>query len=229
MSGLKYCFLFSCLLLSLASFAHDEVVFDQYTLQASAEDEVVNDLMMVHLQVQHEDRDAGQLAEKVNRDMTWALEQLKAFDQVDTETQNYSTRPKYEQKRVVGWRSSQTLVIQGTEFEQIKDALQILQSRLQVQRMQFQPREETRKLMEDNLIKQALENFRRRALIVQESMNAADYRVMQLNINTNSGARSGRVRMAAQTAAISSVETAPAVEGGQSKITVGISGQIQLQ
>ncbi len=215
-------------LLPYASYAQDDVVYDQYTLQASAEGEVANDLMMVHLQVQHEDRDAKALAEKVNRDMAWALEELKAFNQVDSETRNYSTHPKYEQNRVVGWRSSQTLVIQGAEFEELKDALQVLQSKLQIQRMQFQPRDETRKKVEDELIQQALDNFKHRAQIVQQSMNASGYRVMQININT--GDRVGRVRMEAQAATMSrSMETAPAVEAGQSKVTVNISGQIQLQ
>lgn len=221
-----------CVLLPITGFAHEEVLFDQYTLQSSAEGEVVNDLMMVHLQVQHEDRDASVLAEKVNADMAWALDELKEFTQVDTDTRNYSTYPKYEQNRVVGWRSSQTLVIQGTEFEELKNALQILQGKLQIQRMQFQPQDETRKQVEDELIQQALANFKHRAQIVQQSMSAAGYRVMQININTG-GDRPGRVRMEAQSTNIAamsrSVDSAPAVDAGQSKITVSISGQIQLQ
>ena len=212
-----------------AALAHEEVVFEQYTLQSSAEAEVINDLMMVHLQVQHEDRDAAVLADKVNSDMNWALEQLKAFNLVESETRNYTTHPKYEQKRVVGWRSSQTLMIRGTDFEQVKEALQILQARLQITRMQFQPRDETRKQIEDDLIQQALANFKHRATIVQQSMGASSYRVVKININT--GDRSGRgVRLEAHTAALArSVDTAPAIDAGQSKVTVGISGQIQLQ
>ena len=208
--------------------AHEEVVFEQYTLQSSAEAEVINDLMIVHLQVQHEDRDAAVLAEKVNSEMTWALDQLKAFNLVESETRNYTTHPRYEQKRVVGWRSSQTLLVKGTDFEQVKEALQILQARLQIKRMQFLPRDETRKQIEDGLIQQALANFRHRATILQQSMGASSYRVVKININT--GDRSGRVRLETHTGALArSVDTAPAIDAGQSKVTVGISGQIQLQ
>lgn len=210
-----------------AVLADTETLYDQYTLQASAEAEVVNDLMLVHLQVQHEDRDSKALSEKVNRDMTWALAQLEPIGDIDFDTRNYSTYPKYEQNRIIGWRSAQTLVIQGTHFETLKDALQILQSKLQIQQMQFQPREETRKAVEDELIQEALDNFKHRASIVQDNMGAQSYRVMQININT--GGRQGRMRMEAQATAMRSMDSAPAIEGGQSKISVNISGQIQLQ
>ncbi len=220
---------FAWLFMPNFGYAHDEVLFDQYTLQASAEGEVVNDLMLVHLQVQHEDRDAKALADKVNEDMAWALDQLKEYAQIESDTRSYTTHPKYEQNRIVGWRSSQTLVIRGAEFEELKAALQKLQSRLQIQHVQFQPRDETRKQVEDELIQQALANFKHRATIVQDSMGASAYRVVQININT--GGRGGQVRMqSSSTMALSrSVDSAPAVEAGLSKITVNISGQIQLQ
>jgi len=222
----KWC-LFGFLFGSAALFADTETLYDQYTLQASAEAEVANDLMLVHLQVQHEDRDSTTLAEKVNRDMAWALAQLQPFSEVDFDTRNYSTYPKYEQNRIIGWRSAQTLVIQGSDFDALKDALQILQSKLQIQQMQFRPREETRKAVEDELIQEALNNFKHRASIVQDNMGAQSYRVMRLNINT--GGRQGRMRMEAKTTSMRSMDSAPAIEGGQSKVTVNINGQIQLQ
>ena len=227
--------LLSCCLISFMlsgpTLAHTETgpVYDQYSLQATAEGEVVNDLMVVQLQVEHEDRNTAVLADRVNRDMNWALEQLEAYENIESNTENYSTYPKYEQNRVIGWRSAQTLMIQGSDFDALKEALQKLQSKLQVKHMQFRPRDETRKLAEDTLMREALDNFKHRATIVQENMAAGSYRVMQISIDT--GGSHGR-RMAMDTRAMSmskSVESAPAVEGGDSKITVRISGQIQLQ
>lgn len=210
---------------------HQQAIYDQYTLQASAEGEVENDLMLVRLRVEHQDRDASRLAEKVNSDMQWALDQIKSSPSINARTENYSTYPKYEQQRVVGWHSSQTLSLSGLDFESLKAAVQTLQSRLQVDGMSFQPTDETRKKAENDLINQALDNFKARAAIVQQNMGAADYRIMQININT-SGHQPGRVRMNAEMmtmARSASVESAPAVESGESKISVNVSGQIQLQ
>ena len=94
--------------------------------------------------------------------------------------------------------------------------------------MQFKPQDETRKKVEDELIQKALENFRRRAVIVQDSMGASGYRVMQVSINT--GDRPVQTRQHGQEAYVArSMSNAPAVEAGQSKITVGVSGRVQLQ
>jgi len=218
-----------CLLLGQYSYAHSDAgpIYDQFTLQANASGDVENDLMVVLLQVNHEDRDATALANKVNTDMAWALEQLKDQQEIEYRTQNYSTYPKYEQNRVIGWRASQTLSLQGSNFDAIKDALLQLQSKLQIQQMAFKPKDETRKAVEDELIGQALENFKRRAIIVQNNMGSGGYRVMQLNINTSD---TMMPRSRGNLATMSrSMESAPAVEGGQSKISVNVSGQIQLQ
>lgn len=206
-------------------------VYDQYTLQASAEGEVANDLMIVRLKVEHEDSDASKLAHKVNTDMQWALDQLKETPSITAKTENYSTYPKLEQQHIAGWHSTQTLTLSGSDFDAIKASVQILQSKLQVLGMSFGPSDETRRKAEDALINQALDNLKHRAELVRENMGAARYRIMQININTG-GRQAGRARMDTEMmtmARSARVETAPAVAGGESKISVNINGQIQLQ
>ncbi len=205
-----------------------EPVYDQFSLQASAQSEVENDLMRVMMQVQHENRDAAVLAGKINADMQWAIEQLATFDSIVYRTENYTTYPKYEQQRVVGWRSSQTLSLSSSDFEAVKRAVQILQGRLQVSNMVFLARDETRRLAEDKLINEALDNLKHRAGIVQQNMGADGYRIMHMNIDT--GRYAGpRPRMEATMMRSAAADVAPAVEGGNSKISVTVSGQIQLQ
>lgn len=203
-------------------------LYDQISLHATAQGDVENDLMRVRMQVSHEHRDAAELANKVNTDMQWALAQLAEFSTIRFSTENYTTYPKYEQQRVAGWRSTQTLAMSSDDFEAIKKAVQILQSRLQVQQMMFEPRAETRRTTEDELINQALDNLKHRALLVQQNMGASGYRIIHLNIDTGH-VSPGHLRMEATMMRSTSVDVAPAVEGGDSKISVTVSGQIQLQ
>jgi predicted secreted protein len=221
-----------CLVVATLQCAHadqsQEAVYDQYSLHASAEGEVENDLMRVWLVVQHEDRDAQTLASKVNSDMQWALAQLGAFESVSHKTEGYTTYPKYEQQRIAGWRSAQTLSLSGSDFDQVKGAVQILQSRLQVQNMVFQPRDETRRKMEDQLINQALDNLKHRATFVQRNMGVQSYRIMHLNIDTGHRVAPAQ-RMEATMMRSAAADVAPAVAGGESKISVTVSGRIQLQ
>ena len=77
-----------------SAMADQQTIYDQYSLQASAEGDVENDLMRVRMAVQHEDRDAAALADKVNTDMQWALEHLGRFESIRYKTENYSTHPE---------------------------------------------------------------------------------------------------------------------------------------
>jgi predicted secreted protein len=222
--------LFAVLTAAGQPMAADAPVYDQYSLAATAESEVENDLMTVRLRVEHEDRDTAVLADKVNGDMQWALEQLKSAVALDYRTENYTANPKYEQNRIVGWRSSQTLTVSGSDFDQLKNIVQILQQRLQVADMIFSPSDDTRRNVEDALINEALDNFKRRAEIVQANMQASGYRIMHLNINTP-GNQPGRSHMRVERMAMQSraVEHSPAIEAGETRINVSVSGQIQLQ
>ncbi len=203
--------------------------YDQYTLQASAEGDVENDLMLVRLKVEYEDQEAVVLASKVNTDMQWALDQVTDLPSIKAKTESYTTRPIYKERNIVGWRSAQTISLSGQNFDELKAVLQVLQGKLQVQSMAFQPTDATRKSAEDQLVNQALDNFKHRAAIIQKNMGASGYRIIQININTG-GRQAGRISTKTMNLARSaSVVASPAVESGESKISVSVSGQIQLQ
>jgi len=61
-------------------------------------------------------------------------------------------------------------------------------------------------------------------------MQASGYRIMHLNINTP-GNQPGRSHMRVERMAMQSraVEHSPAIEAGETRINVSVSGQIQLQ
>ena len=97
--------------------------------------------------------------------------------------------------------------------------------------MHFEPRQQTRREIEDRLISEALEAFRQRAELVRNSMQAEKFRVISLNINTNDYA--GPVYrdqvMTMSTRAATPSVAAPAVDAGTSRVQVSVHGEIQLQ
>ncbi|MCB1755838.1 MAG: SIMPL domain-containing protein [Gammaproteobacteria bacterium] len=231
--ALRFLFaLFALTGFSLNAYAEaDAVVYDRYALSASAETDIDNDQMTVEMVVEDEDKDSAALADRINQNMLWALLQLEKFPAIKSSTRNYTTRPQYEQSHISGWRSSQTLQLQGSDFEEIKNAIAILQERLIVRSMHFEPRQQTRREIEDRLISEALEAFRQRAELVRNSMQAEKFRVISLNINTNDYA--GPVYrdqvMTMSTRAATPSVAAPAVDAGTSRVQVSVHGEIQLQ
>jgi len=222
--------LFMTLGVVLAAQASDPLHYDLINLHAEVQGEVINDLMIAELVVEREHRDSATLANLVNADMQWALTQLKRYPSVEAGTRNYQTWPRYESKnnRIIGWYATQTLHIESEDFAAAREALQTLQEKLLVRSMQLQPKPATRTAEEDELIAAALNRFKARALIVQLNMGAADYRIVNLSINTSRHSVPMNYR-AADMSRSAEVEQAPAIEGGASKLSVSVQGQIQLQ
>lgn len=208
-----------------------EPVFDRYTLEADASRDVGNDLMLAVLRVQDEDDDSAALSDRVNQTMLWALLQLEKYPGVTSATRNYQTSPIYGEHssgRVTGWRSSQDLALEGTDFEEMRTAIGVLQEKLKLTSMRFEPQVSTRKSAEDALIEEALAAFRSRAALITNAMEAGAYRVLRLNVMT-SGGMSPPYPVARMAMADAAVESSPvAVSAGTATVSVTVSGEIAL-
>jgi predicted secreted protein len=207
-------------------------VYDRYTLHASANASISNDLMTVLMVIEDEDADNAVLADRINQDMLWALLQLESYPSIKTHSREYTTYPKYEHNRINAWHISQTLSLEGADFDAIKTVVASLQERLTVRSMTFSPKIETRKMAEDKLISEALSLFKQRSSLIQESMGHEKYRVIHLSIDSNN--RGGgplpvyRESMSMSRSSSMAV-TAPSVDAGKSNISVSVHGEIQLQ
>lgn len=81
------------------SWASDEDVLTNIVkLNTSATMQVDNDEITVLLAVEHQGSNPVLVAEQVNKDMRWALEQVKHHQAIIHETYSYSTRPIYNEK-----------------------------------------------------------------------------------------------------------------------------------
>lgn len=210
--------------------AEEEVLFDRYSISAQASGEVANDLLTAQMAVEHNDRDSATLANRVNADMSWALEKIRQYPSVTATSGNYSTWPQHERKtgRIIGWRSSQLLKLESDDFPAARKAIRDLQERLQVRGLSLIPKVETRQSREDDLIAEALNSFRQRAALVQSTMGASDFRIISVDINTNSHMRHPAMRYE-QAASMSKVANEPAIAAGTSEVVVSLNGFIQLQ
>lgn len=206
-----------------------EPVFDVYALSAEADAEIDNDLMVATLLVQAQNSDPAALADRINGDMDWALGQLDEFPGIERRTLDYQTRPRYEgdrQQRVIGWSASQALELRVSDAELAADAIARLQERLQLVGMYWTTLPFTRRQVENRLIEEALNAFRDRALLVQQTMNSGGYRIVEMRIGDRDDGTGYRQRGFAMEA--DARVAAPSFEGGTSRITMRVDGRIQL-
>lgn len=218
------------LALPLAQAAAEEPLFNVVRLEARAEREIPNDEMTALLVAEKEGSDPAKLAEQINDTMRWALEQGRRVKDARIRTRNYQTNPQYNRIIITGWRASQELELRGTDFAALTELIGTLQQRLNIRQMSFAPTDATRKEHENQLIEEAMEAFHARVALVGGHMPQPNHRIVEINITTGSGQPPMPMLRAYAMAAAERVssESAPAVEGGVSRLTVSVLGSVQF-
>jgi len=190
--------------------------------------DVANDWLRASLAVTDEDPDPAALADRINETMEWALARAKREKRVKVQSGGYATHPVYEDRRIRRWRASQQLWVEGADFDAATALLGELQSRLQLQSLDFSVSPEQRRKVEDALIEEALGAFKARAELVRRNLGAAGYEIVQLGISTPGGAPPPRPMMM-RAMAESKSAAPPAVEAGTSRVAVGVNATIELE
>jgi len=192
--------------------------------------DVANDWVTAVLSVTHEDPKAAEVAARINRDMTWAMEIAKAKAAVRVRSGGYSTYPVHDPKRgeVRTWRGAQEIVLESGDVEAVTALVGALQERLQVQSLGFSVSPERRREVEQELVEDALRAFQERAELVRKSFGATGYRLVEVQVGTGGGGPPP-IRPMMRTMAADAEMMAPAVEGGTSQISVSATGSIELK
>jgi predicted secreted protein len=216
-----------CLLHSAAVADEDARRYNLIRLQADRAEQVTNDTMHVSLNTYGEDRDASQLAARINADMAWALKQAAMYKMVKAKTGSYQTWPVERDKILTkGWRGQQALELEGTDIEALSKLTGLLQEKLKINSMRFTVSDTQREAAENRLVEEALNAFKERARIIRVNLEASGYRLVDINVGTST--QQPPIRYQARMATASAAESAVAVEGGESDIRVTVSGTIEL-
>lgn len=204
--------------------------YDVVNLDANAQSEVANDLLMATFFVEQTNADATKLAGDVNRTLNQAVRLVHEFPGVKIETGSQSTWPIYDAKnRLTGWRTRAELRVESKDFDAAARAIAKIENSMQLGGMNFVLSPDTADATENRLIDTALKAFRTRADIVAKSMGAKSWRAVNLNISTG-GMRPPMpvYREAKMAMAMADAVPAQEVAGGSSDISVSVNGTIQL-
>ena len=226
--------------LMLAGFAQAEPLnYNVVNLEATASKDVSNDQATATLFVELNDNDPSRLAEKINQTLAAALKLAKQNATVQPAGTGYSTQPVYTSKsnKQDGWRGRGELRLTSRDFPTLSRLLGVLQQPLstglamQLSGIRYGVSDEARKQTEDALIEQSMKAFRQRADLVRTGFDGTSWKMVNVNVNAQAfgpqpvfaAAMMAKSRMSAEDAA-----PAP-LEGGDSKLSVTVSGSIQIQ
>jgi len=211
------------------SLADSEQAEDQVSFRVEVGRDVENDLVTAILNVTAEALKPAKLADTINSTMSWALEQARANQKVNSRSGAYQTYPVYEDKKIVRWRGRQELQLESQDVDRLSELVGTLQSRLQMQSLQFSVSPDKRRQIEDTLIEQALAAYQRRADIIRKSVGAQGYTLLEVDIHTAGQDRPMPPLRAEAVSMLSrSSVSQPAMEQGTSRVNVQVSGKIRL-
>lgn len=228
--------LVSTLLFSTMAMADPAPTFDRVDFQTEVSREIPNDQMNAVLSIELNDKDPAKLARDLATAMNDALKKAKAFPAVKASSGNQQTWPIYGKTtlgngtRLDGWRGRAQLKLESRDFQATGELIAQLQNSLQLNGVTFTVADSTRRELENTLTSAAITSFRTRADKIRESWSAKSYRLVNMNLGAAGGGGSYQPMMMAK--AMRSEDAAvPAQDfaGGDTRLTVSVSGTIELQ
>ena len=216
-------------LLGAASSAAQESpdVYDRVDLSASAEQEIDNDLLVAFVFAEVQANRQSDAASQVNDAIQWAIGRARKVAAVELQTMQYTTRPVYANgRRIVGWVARQSLRLESKDGAALSDLLGDLQERVAIQSVSYDVSKQARDAAEETLIAEALRQFDRRAGLVARELGRDGFRIVRISINPTFAGPLQRQRIEEVT--VTANAAPPAIEAGTQKVSVFVSGTVEL-
>lgn len=197
-------------------------------LAAEASGPAANDLAVAVMYAERSGASAAAVAREVNRDIAAALELARAQGAVKVQSGNVSTWPAYGkdgQGRITAWRMRSELRLESTDTAAMSELVGKLQETLALAHLTMEPAPETRRKAVADVTVDALRAFEARAKLIADTLGRR-YRIAHLTVGDHGLQPPPMPRMRA---AVMAAEAAPApLEGGESRVSVQVSGRIEL-
>ena len=199
-------------------------------LTAEASRPAANDMVRATVFAEASGSNPGELARRVNQDISEGLKFIKARPGVSVKSGRQSTFPVYSQnQKIESWRVRSELILESRDAAAVSDLLgQLQQMRLAVGDVSQLPTPETRRKVEDEATREAIAAFRQRAAVVAEVLGKP-YKIRHLSIQ-QSGQMPPMPMPRASRGMAAGMAAAPPVpmEAGESLLTANVSGQIEV-
>lgn len=204
--------------------------YNRVVFQSEASRKVNNDLLTARMSVEINDKQAGRIAQKLNATLNEALKTAGPFSTVKIFTGDQNTVAIYgKNNHFIGYRGHAELRLESRDFDAAAKLIAQLQEKMQLAEIGFSIAPETQKQVENALIAEAIDAFRKRAEAVRGMLNGGAYKLVRLNITQGGSdhalSNNYRARMLADQAVPVSVQK---LSGGQSEISVQVAGTIEI-
>lgn len=217
-------------LLSLQGWVHAESEpYNRADFQVEAAREVANDLLVASMSIEVQDRQPARIAQRINTALNDSMKKAAAFGNVKITSAGQRTYPVYgNDNQVDAWRGHAEIRLESRDFKAAGELIMLLQSTLQLTGLDFSLAPDTRAQTEDSLVAEGIEAFQRRADSIRAAFGAHSYRTVRFSLNSGMPPTYPRAMMRAAPMAADAAIPRPEFAGGDTRMTVQVSGTIEL-
>ena len=163
----------------------DETEKNVISFSTEVTKDVDYDVMEVTLFVKEENKNLKELNQTINQKVNAALEVLKKQSAVEVKKNTRSTQVRYDSKgKQSGWIERADLVLESKEFVVLSQVISDLNDTFAITDVVQKLSKEAAVKFEDEMIKSALAQFQHKAQLIQTSLNAKGYEVVNLNLDS---------------------------------------------
>ena len=163
----------------------DETEKNVISFSTEVTKDVDYDVMEVTLFVKEENKNLKELNQTINQKVNAALEVLKKQSAVEVKKNTRSTQVRYDSKgKQAGWIERADLVLESKDFVVLSQVISDLNDTFAITDVVQKLSKEAAVKFEDEMIKSALAQFQHKAQLIQTSLNAKGYEVVNLNLDS---------------------------------------------
>lgn len=204
--------------------------YNQIGFEVEVTKTIANDEMTATLTKSASHTNAKTLATTLNTSTNKALELAKKYPSVKITTGHHHSYPRYDNKgKMNGFTGSSSVNIKSQNFEEASELIAELQSFMTLENLDFGVSESTQRAVENELKTQTIDKFGEEARTISRAFGANNYKIVRVDLN-NSNNQIYVSPMLVSYDAVAKAESATPqqYEGGESRLTYGARGVIEL-
>ncbi|MEA3118971.1 MAG: hypothetical protein QOI13_2241 [Paraburkholderia sp.] len=196
-------------------------------LSAQASTDVPQDVVDITLFYEQEAQDPASLTDALNKRTATALKQAQGTRGVSAHTGTFSIYPATDRDgRISAWRGRTEVVLESHDFAAASKLAGEMNTTMQVGNVTFSLSPEAQRSANSKLTEDGIASFRDQAEAAARAFGYTGYMIKQVSVGKEGPSRP---IMAMRAMAASPGGSGPLpVEGGTSRVTVSVSGSVQM-
>lgn len=200
----------------------------QLTLQASAEQEVVQDTAYVRFQVISEGSSAAAAMQDANQRLNRAMQLLKAEPAFEVQSEGYNTQPRYQRDgKISGWQVSAGIRVASRDMPRLADSIARIAPHANLDGLWFGLSRKRQQETEQQLLNQAIENLQHKAAVAAQAAGYNRTELRSLDLQGDSSPPPMPLLARAKGMMLEAA-TAPQLEAGKQTVRVTVSGSLWM-